>query len=40
MTDIKELSTKLAEAIANNDVAAIEALSAEVVKSKTERHKA
>jgi len=40
MTDIKELSAKLAEAIANNDVAAIEALSAEVVKSKTERHKA
>jgi len=40
MTDIKELSAKLAEAIANNDVAAIETLSAEVVKSKTERHKA
>lgn len=40
MADIKELQVRMAEAIANNDVAAMEAIAGEITKGKSDRHKA
>jgi len=39
MADIKELQVKMAEAIANNDVVAMEAIAGEITKGKSDRHK-
>jgi hypothetical protein len=40
MVELAELQTRMATAIANNDVKAIEEVAAEIVKSKSERRKA
>jgi len=40
MAEIKELQARMAKAIANNDVAAMEAIAGEITKGKADRHKA